>query len=384
MQRVNITRSGKTVGALEVPDSEQDVFQPSVALPGLAGDSSGFAIVIELNNRPAAAVIFPFDGDAIELTHPFHWYSDTDILSDPEQMDSERARLSDSVSIVDLEGIIGASREGDRFRFEVFVKPQKEAKSKRSGSFQLRIDDGEDAYVHFDVRDRKESEGPDRGFLRGKVNVCAKEGFSGGDFSFVVLGDYMTGDGKGHGHLRSSSANDGTEAGILFNFDFIGPGLGIGTGTLRGETAGFPILSIIERTITRIGAAYRALPFRFWIGVLRYPGEAPGVRRARLQLAERLARSRSFSVADCGQVAQLIAQAIPVVRRSEFARALAPLFEVMTDRPRLGRIQRSDLDIEFGETVLPETALKFLLAFGSELERADGRLCLRERHEGEQ
>ena len=93
--------------------------------------------------------------------------------------------------------------------------------------------------------------------------------------------------------------------------------------------------------------------------------------------------SQQFIQTDFGQVAQLLATAIPRQKSAEFGRALAPLVETVSAPPRPRRLRQEDIDIDFDESVSPEKALKFLVAFAEELANIGGRLCLRKRKEGE-
>ena len=194
MPRITITRNRQSVGFLEAPESI--LVQPTVMLPGLEGAETGFAVVTEVDNRPVAALIFPFDGDTIELSHPFQWSSESFVSPEREQPQLERTRLSEAPSLFDLAGDIRVLSEGEEFDVRFSTEFRGRTESEGGGSFRLEIDDeGREVYLRCDFRGER---GTGEGHFRGRFRSSAREGVAEADARFKFYGDFLRGYGEGH------------------------------------------------------------------------------------------------------------------------------------------------------------------------------------------
>src|SRR5574340_166874 len=67
--RVEINRKVKRICFLVIPEFPQG----EASLPYLEGNEQGFAIVVEIEDAPAAALVFPWRGESIDIAEPARW-----------------------------------------------------------------------------------------------------------------------------------------------------------------------------------------------------------------------------------------------------------------------------------------------------------------------
>lgn len=378
-----ITRDGRRVGYLEyLETSQREVIKAETVLPGLEGDQNGFAIVTEIGNSPVAALVFPYDGEAIEIDQVTQWVSGT------EKPSGEESRLPDESAILQLAGEISVSGTGDRFSVDFRTESQPRQDVRSDFRFRLEIDDEDNrGYIRCDFRgDGGFGKGRFRGRFRGRLETESREGSADADFRFDF--DFFGpgrgfGEGELFGRLRSSVDEETSAADFRFDFDFFVPGYGFGEGRFRGEAAGVPLFWLIQQTVNRARSDKR-LPFRIWIGTVRYAREPAEALLARQQVANLLSRSAPPTTRDLNQILQWLATVIPRTRDSIYFRE-SPTFllERIQVPEKKTRISHKEFGITFDESVPPEKALEFLVALGKELANAGGRLCFTQSKEDE-
>src|SRR5436189_289992 len=113
--RIQITRRGRRIGFLEVPGFPQT----EASLPYFEGVERGFAIVVEIEAAPVAALIFPSRGESIDIAEPIQWSAERspehgDQLESGESL--RRHGLREALSLFQLAGEIRPDRtEGEQY-----------------------------------------------------------------------------------------------------------------------------------------------------------------------------------------------------------------------------------------------------------------------------
>jgi hypothetical protein len=388
MPRITITRDHRPIGFIEITGRE--LAESQAVLPGLEGDQRGLAIVSEVANTPVAALVLPFDGDAIEVSEVVQWHGGDKGAS------QSKSRLSDERALLSLAGDCRVSGEGGRFDVSFRSEQQSGRGVERDVSLNLEIHDEENrGFLHCDIRGGQGfGRGPLRGHLRGGFQTESREASTAAEFWFDLLGHF--GHGEMFGRLRALAEGESGSAGFRFSFDYHGRGRGMAEGNFRGEAAGIPLLWFIQQTVIRIRTG-SSVPFRIWIGAVRYSPEPKEARLARQEIADLLSSTSRFTARDLGRVAHWLAHALPATRQAAYMEAMYPLLRIQLPEEtadiafrqrkqtleRTPSIARKDFNITFDDSVTPEKALRFLIALSEECADAGGRLCFAQRTNGE-
>lgn len=375
MPRISITRDGRRIGFLETSGRRPE--ERRAELPGLEGDDSGFAIVTEVANSPVAALIFPYDGESIEIGQIVRW------LPEGKTPPRDVARLSDESAVLQLAGDLRVSSDGEQFSVDFRTERRSQRETSGDVSFQLEINDEDNrGYIRCDFRgEPKLRKGGLRGTFYGVLQSEGRVDYADADFRFDLFAPF--GEGEFYGRIRSLAEGQSGAGEFRFEFDFFGQGRGYGEGRFRGNAPEFPGLWLIQETVNH-ARSERRVPFRIWIGELRYARESVEARLARRQVAELLARGSSLTESDVLHVCHWLAQAIPRTENPLFyRRALSPLLERFQVPEKTTRISRREFGITFDDSLSAEKALDFLVALGEELANASGRLCFAQGQEDE-
>jgi len=371
--RFTITRNNKGIGFLEVAEPVDAL----ATLSGIEGDERGLAIVLEVNDGPASAIVFPVSGESIDVATPLRWSLEG--VTEGEQTE-RRARpvrqpsLRNVASFLNFGGEI-LTRRRDHYDFEFRMRSE----SRPTGfPFRLSIDDeSEDGFLHLHFSGGSP---PYPGILRVRLRTRSGRGDIRGDVFFGVEGA----DGFGEGYLRGY-AQVGREEGqerakFEFFLDFFGPGRAMGHGRFaQSGLSDLSFLWLIQQAVSHVATVDRPASFGLWVGWLKYAGLATKRLVEQRKIAALLARETPLTTVDVGAVVNWLASAIPQPGSEAYARTVAPLLAHIQREPLLERPHRlaiRDLTLEFGASVSPVQAIAFLTALARSLSHAGGRLCL--------
>jgi hypothetical protein len=96
-------------------------------------------------------------------------------------------------------------------------------------------------------------------------------------FWFTTFGDQSEGELVAFG--ESAAGEESPVVSYRLVFELLGMLNGYGQGRFGSEATGLPFLRLLEQT-TRHARLNRRLPFRIWLGAVRYAHELPGTSRA--------------------------------------------------------------------------------------------------------